>query len=318
MSSAPASLPGYALTKLPLDDGAQLALYNWPAPEGSIKAVVQIAHGLAEHAGRYDRLALALTRAGYLVYASDHRGHGLTARGPSELGFFAERDGFRRLVDDIYAVNRAIAARHPELPRVLLGHSFGSFLTQTYLFTYGDSIRAAALSGSSVSPQAVALAGLGLAQVERLRVGPRGKSWVLQQASFGAYNKRFEPARTEFDWLSRDAAEVAKYVADPLCGFETTTSGWIDLLGGLVQNASAANQRRVPKHLPIYVFSGTLDPVGEFGKGPQRLAKQYERAGLSRVTLKLYANARHELFNEENRDEVTADLIRWLDALPRA
>jgi alpha-beta hydrolase superfamily lysophospholipase len=307
-------MPSYSLTKLELDDGAPLAMYAWPAPVLTpAKAAVQIIHGLVEHAGRYDRLALALGQAGYAVFASDHRGHGLTARGPSDLGYFAEREGFRRVVEDQCAVNREIATRLPNRPRILLGHSFGSFVAQAYLFTHGDSVSAAALSGTTSNPRALSLAGLGLAHVEKLRVGARGKSFVLQQASFGAYNKAFTPARTEFDWLSRDPVEVDRYVADPLCGFELTATGWIDMLGGMFWIADPRNQARVPKHLPIYLFSGERDPVGEFGKGPRRLAEQYARVGLSNVTLKLYPDARHELFNEQNRDEVTADFIAWLD-----
>lgn len=297
---------------LELSDGAQLALYEWPAP-ASPKAVVQITHGLAEHAGRYDRLARALSQAGYAVFASDHRGHGRTARGPSDLGFFGESGGFQRLVNDQLEVNHELALRYPALPRVLLGHSFGSFVSQAYLFEHAHSVSAVILSGTTSANRLLVAPGLGLARALRVPLGPRGKSQLLQQLTFGSYNDAFKPVRTKFDWLSRDPAEVDKYVADPLCGFDNSVQGWIDLLGGLLYIRSSERQRRLPKELPIYLISGTADPVGDMGKGPTRLAQQYAAAGLKRVKLNLYPSARHELFNETNRTQVTNELIAWLD-----
>jgi alpha-beta hydrolase superfamily lysophospholipase len=308
------SQAAFTQSYLELSDGAQLALYEWPAP-ASPKAVVQITHGLAEHAGRYDRLARALSQAGYAVFASDHRGHGKSARGPSELGFFGEQGGFQTLVSDQLAVNHELALRYPELPRVLLGHSFGSFVSQAYLFEHAHTVSAVILSGTTSANRLLIAPGLALARALRVPLGPRGKSQLLQQLTFGSYNDAFKPVRTEFDWLSRDAAEVDKYVADPLCGFDNSVQGWIDLLGGLLYIRSSERQRRLPKELPIYVLSGTADPVGDMGKGPTRLAQQYAAAGLTRVKLNLYPSARHELFNETNRVQVTSDLIAWLDGV---
>lgn len=302
----------FAQSYLEMSDGVPLALYEWPAP-ATPKAVVQITHGLAEHAGRYDRLARALTQAGYAVFASDHRGHGKSARGPSDLGFFGEHGGFQRLVSDQLAVNHEIALRYPELPRVLLGHSFGSFVSQAYLFDHAHSVSAAILSGTASANRWMVAPGLALARALRIPLGARGKSKLLQQLTFGTYNDAFKPNRTEFDWLSRDPAEVDKYVADPLCGFDNSVQGWIDLLGGMLYIRSSERQRKLPKDLPIYLISGSADPVGDMGKGPTRLARQYAAAGLTRVKLNLYPGARHELFNETNRAQVTSELIAWLD-----
>ena len=303
---------GYTLSHLDLADGTRMALYSWPLP-ASPRAVVQITHGLAEHAARYDRFARALVQAGYAVYASDHRGHGKTARDASELGFFTDKDGFQQLIDDQYAVNRHIASRHPDLPRVLFGHSFGSFVSQGYLFQYSSSVDAVVLSGTTFANPVLTGIGLTTAYAERLRLGPRSTSKVLQTLSFGSYNNAFKPTRTEFDWLSRDPDEVDKYVADPLCGFDTTVQGWIDLLGGLLAIRNEARQRQIPRGLPIYLLAGTLDPVGANGQGPKQLAERLQQIGLTKVTLKLYPNARHELLNETNRDEVTEELVSWLD-----
>jgi len=248
------------------------------------------------------------------VYASDHRGHGQTARAPTSYGHFADRDGFRHVLDDMHAVNRRIAERHPELPRVLFAHSFGSFVAQHYLASYGDSVVAAILSGTDYGGGPLLRAALGIIAIERLRVGPSNRSALLQKLTFGGYNKAFAPARTEFDWLSRDATEVDKYVVDPLCGFAITTQAWQDLIRGLLQLADPALHARIPKQLPIYLFAGALDPVGRAGQGPRALARAYERAGLTRVTLKLYPGGRHEMLNEVNRAEVTQDVLAWVDA----
>jgi alpha-beta hydrolase superfamily lysophospholipase len=304
----------FTLTRLDRPDGVKIALYVWPAPAGPIKAAVQIAHGLGEHAARYDRMAQALTRAGYAVYASDHRGHGQTAPRAEDYGHFADTDGWARVVEDLHAVNSYIAREHPGLPRVLFAHSFGSFVAQDYLSRYGDTLAGAVLSGTNSGMAITAKLGLGVAYLERLRLGGHNKSKLLFANSIGTYNKRFKPNRTASDWLSRDTTEVDKYVADPMCGFDLTVQGWIDLMGGLVRIDDPALRRRVPKSLPVYLFAGDQDPVGRAGKGPRALLAAYKRAGLTNVSLKLYEGARHEALNELNRDQVVEDLIRWLDA----
>ena len=204
---------------LTTSDGVSLLVYHW-LPDAPPRAVVQIAHGLAEHAARYAPVAEALGRAGYAVYADDHRGHGRTARTAAELGLFAERDGWKKCIDDLWQLNRRIAADHPGLQIVLLGHSLGSFMTQYFICEHGKALAAAVLSASSGKPPPIALAALLLSRLERLRLGQRGRSPLMQALFFGAFNKPFAPARTPFDWLSRDTAEVDKYIADPLCGFE--------------------------------------------------------------------------------------------------
>lgn len=295
--------------RLMADDGAEIHVYRW-APDGAPRAVFQIAHGLAEHAGRYARLAQALTAKGLAVYADDHRGHGRTAVA-GDLGFFAQSEGWRKCVADLWSLNRRIAGDHPGLPIVLLGHSMGSFMAQDFVADHSEAIAALVLSGSNGPPPAVAGIGRMLARIERLRQGARGKSPLLQAMMFGEFNKRFKPARTEFDWLSRDQAEVDAYIADPLCGFEFTNQLAIDLLdslGGLLKPERLA---RIRKDLPIYIFSGSDDPVGA---NLPALADAYRNSGLARVEMRLYPGARHETLNEINRDEVVDDLVRWSEA----
>jgi alpha-beta hydrolase superfamily lysophospholipase len=295
------------------EDGKDLYVHRWLPDEGvRRKAIVHIAHGMAEHSARYARLAEALTAAGYAVYADDHRGHGKTA-GADELGWQGP-NGFRRSVQDIEQMLVFEKAENPGLPAVLFGHSMGSYFVQAFLIEAGSSIKAAVLSGTGGKPNLLAAAGRLVARIERARLGPRGKSKLLTALSFDEFNKAFRPNRTAFDWLSRDDAEVDKYVADPRCGFPVTTQLWVDLLDGLGHISSPAAQARIPRELPVYVFSGSEDMVGEKTKSVQQLLDAYGRAGLTDVTHKFYPGARHEALNETNREEVTRDLLAWLDA----
>ena len=298
------------------EDGASLHVSGWAVE--APKAVVQVLHGMAEYGSRYARLAEALAAAGYTTYAHDHRGHGHSISDASPAGHLADRDGWNRIVEDAHGVNREIARRHPGLPIIVIGHSMGSFLLQQLLFEHPGDMVAAALSGSSGKPPAKAAAGKLVARIERARLGRRRPSPLLTRLSFGEYNKAFAPARTEFDWLSRDPAEVDKYIADPLLGFEVSTQTWVDMLDALGRIAKPTNVARVPKGLPLYLFAGDRDPVGENGKGMKRLHDAFKRAGIADVRLKLYPGGRHETFNETNRQEVTADFIAWCNEMVAA
>ncbi len=298
------------------DDGALLNVYRWePDEPTAVRGVVLIAHGLAEHAKRYEGVGAFLVDAGYAVFAPDHRGHGKTFRSGTDLGYFTDEDGWNRVVKDLHQLNRHLAELHPEQPIFLLGHSMGSFLTQQYLYEYPETIAGAVLSGSNGPAGILEKAGRFVVRIERARQGKNGRSGLVNKLSFGSFNNDFKPARTPFDWLSRDPAEVEKYIGDPLCGFVATNQLWFDFLGGLVELGKPENVARIPKDMPIYAFSGDLDPVGGAGKGFNRLMASYRKAGLTHVEGKLYAEARHEMFNEVNRDEVMQDLARWFDGV---
>ena len=299
--------------ELRTDDGQSLLARRW-LPEGRPRAIVQIAHGLAEHSARYARLAAALNAAGYGVYANDHRGHGPKAA-PADLGHFADEGGWGKVVGDFWTMNRLIAKEQPGVPIVFLGHSLGSFLGQEFVAEHSDALAGAVFSGSSGKPPAIATLGRLIARAERLRLGKRGKSQLLGQMWFGAYNKPFAPARTEFDWLSRDEKEVDAYVADPYCGFPFSTQLAIDVLDALPRVTSLESLAAIRKDMPVYVFSGERDPVGANIKS---LIDALKGAGFTRLTTRIYPGARHETLNETNRDEVTRDLIAWLDGVPDA
>ena len=292
------------------DDGQALLTRRW-LPEGGARAIVQIAHGLAEHSARYARLATALNAAGYGVYANDLRGHGPEAPA-ADLGHFADEGGWDKVVGDLWTLNRLIAAEQPGTPIIFLGHSLGSFLGRGFIAEHSDALAGAALSGSSGKPPAIATLGRLIARAERLRLGKRGKSRVIFQMWFGDFNKPFKPTRTEFDWLSRDERQVDAYVADPLCGFPFTTQLAIDVLDALPRVTGPESLAAIRKDMPIYVFSGERDPVGANIQG---LIADLKSAGFTRLTTRIYPGARHETLNETNRDEVTRDLIAWLDGV---
>ncbi|MCZ6807108.1 MAG: lysophospholipase [Deltaproteobacteria bacterium] len=290
-------------------DGAKLHVNGWTIDNA--KAVVQVIHGLAEYGSRYARIAQALADAGYNTYAHDHRGHGKSIPEGQPPGHMADEDAWNRIVEDSHGVNREIAKRHPNLPIIVLGHSMGSFVLQQLLFEHPSDMIAASLSASNGKPPAIAMLGKLIARIERLRVGKRNPSPVMQKLTFDEYNKAFAPNRTTFDWLSRDDHEVDIYVADPLLGFAASTQTWIDMLDGLSRISNPKNISRVPQSMPIYLFAGSEDPVGNMGKGMRNLYDTYKRAGIFDVRLKLYDDARHETLNETNRQEVTDDFIAW-------
>ena len=297
-------------------DGANLHVSGWAIEEP--KAIVQVLHGMAEYGSRYARLAEALGAAGYTTYAHDHRGHGKSVANGVPPGHMADDDSWNRIVEDAHGVNQEIAKRHPGVPIIVLGHSMGSWVLQQLLFEHPSDMIAAALSGSNGKPPPIAALGKLVARIERMRVGKRSPSSIMQKLSFDEYNKAFAPNRTEFDWLSRDPEEVDKYVADPLCGFGVSTQAWIDFLAGLDRVAKPTNVAKVPKGMPLYLFAGDRDPVGDFGKGMKNLYDAYKRAAIFDVRLKLYPDARHETLNETNRQEVTNDLIAWCNEIVAA
>lgn len=261
-------------------------------PSSEPVAIVQIAHGLAEHHKRYARLAAALVDAGFGVYAYDHRGHGKSIADGAVPGDFGAA-GWDGLVNDLVQLTRQIKSEHPDVPVILLGHSMGSFAAQHYLLDHHDLINACVLSGSSDMPSLAqaAMAGTDL--------------------SFAALNAAFEPARTPFDWLSRDDAEVDRYIADPLCGFDAPPETAMAMMMPAMRIAEPSPFAAVRDDLPILIISGDADPLCGGGAYLQTLKERLGGSDMSDVTLNLYPDARHELFNETNRDAITDDLIAW-------
>ena len=295
---------------LDASDRSRLYVNVW-LPEVEPKAVVMLSHGMAEHSGRYARLGMALGEAGYALYAHDQRGHGKTAD-QGMLGHYADEQGWAKVVGDLASVTQTIGQRHPDVPVFLLGHSMGSYIAQAYLQHHGAGLQGAILSGSNFQPVALYRGARAIARLERFRQGNTGRSRLIEWLSFGSFNNAFKPARTCFDWLSRDPDEVDKYALDPLCGFRCTNQLWLDMLAGLQQISKRSNLAQIDPGLPLLVIGGECDPVSD-GKRLKDLADALVAAGHQMLQLKIYPQARHELLNETNRDEVTRDLIDWLE-----
>ena len=277
-------------------DGLTIATYSWGAASTDPKGVVQIAHGIAEHAARYARLAEALNAAGYLVYASDHRGHGTSISEDVPLGSFGEA-GWPALVADVAAFGMSIAAEHPGLPLFLLGHSMGSFASQEVILDHSAQYAGLVLSGST----ALDVMAAGLAE-----------SGAAGSGDLSFLNAGFEN-RTGYEWLSRDEAEVDTYVADPLSGFALAPESVPAIFGSAERLADPGALVHIRPDLPILIVSGDADPLSGGGNLVTLLAQRYSGAGIHDVTLKLYPGARHEIFNETNRDEITAYVAGWLE-----
>lgn len=279
-------------------------------PEGEPKAVVQFVHGMAEHIDRYDAPARALAAAGYAVTGHNHLGHG--PKGEIK-GYFADKNGWQCLIDDVHTLRTETQAYFPGKPYFLLGHSMGSFVVRGYLLEKADGLQGAILSGTGWYSPGTLAGGLTIANVNCLLGGAKKECDLIKKAVSLSSKGNFEN-RTPCDWLSRDTAEVDKYVADPLCGFTFTTSGYRDMFRGLKRLISMNNLKKMRPDLPVYFFSGDKDPVGASGAGVTKIVQQFRDAGVKDVEVKLYPDGRHEMFNELNREEVYADLIRWLDS----
>ncbi len=277
------------------NDGHAIETYGWNG-DAPVRAVVQIAHGMGEHTSRYDALAQSLALAGCAVYANEHRGHGADAAGRGELGDFG-RGGFAALVDDMAVVSRFARSRHAGAPLVLLGHSMGSFAAQVYLLDHSELVQGIALSGTTavnlLESQIVA-------------------GWTLEDA-----NSAFPNPRTPFDWLSRDAATVDAYIADPLCGFTITAASFQSMLAECARAAEVEKLKRIRPNLPLFAFVGDQDPINHQLEWFYPLLERYRNAGLTNVSSHVYGGARHEVFNETNRVEVITNLVAWINEIAR-
>lgn len=273
-------------------DGNPVAAYCW-VPDGAPRAIVQITHGVGEYALRYAPLADRLVSEGYAVYAHDHRGHGHSVLEGAEPGALGE-DGWHHLVSDIGVMSQVARDAHPTLRLGLVAHSLGSFATQQYLLDHSADVDVVALSGT--------------ASIDLLEPALD----LDAPMDLAMFNAAFEPARTAFDWLSRDEHQVDLYLADPLCGFGLDITGGRDMFVGARQLALPERMLNMRKDLPVYIAVGAMDPVNGGLALVEVLVGRYQAAGLTDVNFQPYAGARHEIFNETNRDEVFDDLVAWL------
>ena len=282
-------------------------------PDGEIRGVVQIAHGVAEHIERYADFMSFLAENGFAVAGDDHLGHGQSIERDEDKGFFAEKDGWWRIVDDLKTLHDTMKAKYPDVPYILFGHSMGSFLARSYLIRYPDDCDAAIISGTAQQSPLMILGGSLLAKSLVRKNGPRGDGKTLNDVAFGSYNKKVRFPHTEFDWLSRDEENVKKYIDDPLCGFVGKCSLYRDMMEGIAFIAKKENAARMNKNTPVYFMSGAEDPVGDYGKGVEKAYQMFCDVGMRDVMIRLYPEGRHEMLKEINRRDVYRDILNWIN-----
>ena len=300
----------------PSQGRGQLHGCRW-LPDGEVRGIVQIVHGIAEYVERYDEFARYLNGLGYLVGAEDHMGHGGSVGESETKGYF--HGGWFTAVADTYRLLETTHQAYPQVPYVLFGHSMGSFMTRTILEKYPDSgISACVICGTGWQPQALLAGAIPVCKWVCKHDGEDQPSPKLEKIVFGTYNARVESPKTPFDWLNRDEAAVQAYVDDPMCGFVSTAGLLRDMLTGISYIEKKENLAKMKKHLPIFFIAGGDDPVGSYGKGVLKTEAEFRKAGMVNVTCKLYPGGRHEILNEINRQEVYEDVAKWLDrVLPK-
>jgi alpha-beta hydrolase superfamily lysophospholipase len=279
---------------------------------GEVKAVIQAAHGMAEHLERYEPFAEVLCANGIAVYINDHLGHGKSVKNDDELGYFGKKEGWKNFIDDCYRLTRMAKEENPGKPLIFFGHSMGSFVARAYSLEYANDIDGAIYFGTAGPNPAAGMGSLIAAAIGKIK-GDHYRTKLVDKIAFGAYNNKFEQ-RTPFDWLSRDQFQVDKYVADKYCGFLFTAYGYRDLTSLLGFVSGKKWFESLDKELPVLIISGAMDPVGNFGKGIDQVCEKLEAAGKKNFKKILYPDGRHEILNESALfDKVCEDVIEWIE-----
>ncbi|WP_067841432.1 alpha/beta hydrolase [Amphibacillus sediminis] len=296
---------------LTMSDQQTIFLRKWTTKTTKPKAIIHIIHGMAEHSGRYHQFAHFLNHHGILVYAHDQRGHGQTGEKMGIMGFFSENEGFERVVDDVNEINAFIRSEAPNLPIIMLGHSMGSFVTRRFIQRYSNQVDAVILSGTAGDPGVLGAFGRWIARWQKKRYGSKHPSPLLHKLTFGQYNKGITEIKSDYDWLSSDPSAVQTYIDDPFCGHIATAGFYDDLLTGLARIHRLREMEKINRNLPLFFISGERDPVGKHGKGVTAVINSYRKMGVKRIDCQLYANGRHEMLFELNRDQVMQAILDW-------
>lgn len=285
--------------------------YSW-LPDEQPVAVLQIAHGMQEHAQRYDHFAGWMNDNRVAVYANDHIGHGSSAENLEEISHFPRKDDWQRSVDILHKLTAKIHEDYPGAPVFLLGHSMGSVLTQSYMIRYGQDADGYILSGAIRQPLIMANVGLLLVKLLTLFFGPEDRSKLIIFLGYGQYNRKFRPNRTGADWLCSENKVVDDYINSPLCGIPLTNRFYQNFFYGLNFIARHSNLKKIPGETPVFIIAGQQDPAGFFGKAPLKIKQLLLKYAQAKVSLKLYPESRHEILNEKNREEVYMDVLEWM------
>ena len=278
-------------------------------PDGEVRAVLQICHGMTEHIRRYDDFASYLAERGFCVAGHDHLGHGQSVQGEEYYGYFHETKGNACVIGDIHKLRYWIKKQYREVPYFMLGHSMGSFLLRQYLTCESAGLAGAVIMGTGYHSVPEVMAGQALCRAIAVFKGWKYRSRLVNAAGFGGFNRRFMPCETEMDWLTADKRKRDEYIEDPHCGFIFTVNGYYHMK--CLQKRK--NIDKIRKDLPLLLISGEDDPVGAFGKGVRKVHKEYAKAGIADTELRLYEGKRHELLNEKGRMQVYADCLQWME-----
>lgn len=298
----------------PSGDGhTEIHAIEWRG-EGQIKAVLQVCHGMVEYIERYEAFASYLTDRGFVVVGHDHLGHGKSVADEEDYGYFPKESGNEYVVGDIHTLRRKTEKKYPGIPYFMLGHSMGSFLLRQYLLSYAEGLSGAVIMGTGYQPLPILMLGRGVCKCIAGIRGWRYRSKFVNSMAFGGYNKKFHPARTEMDWLTKDEKMVDAYLKNPRCTFIFTVSAYYQMFGGMKQLQKKGAIEKIPKDLPIFFVAGKEDPVGNFGDGVEKVFQKYKDCGCKDVQIKLYENDRHEILNETDRETVYTDLYSWMES----
>lgn len=300
-------------TFLSSDGSTPIHAVEW-LPDGTVRAVLQISHGVSEYILRYEPLAEYLTDRGFAVVGHDHLGHGGSVRPGGKPMYFGPRGSWFRVAEDLELRRRLARERFPDLPYFLLGHSMGSFLARTFLIRHPGAVDGAVIVGTGQMSPLLVAGGKAVAAVEGLRVGEDNPSPLVQKLAFGTYNKIFAPNRTGFDWLSVSTENVDRYIADPLCGGNPSIGLFQEMLSGISFIRQKKNLRQMDPATPVLFLSGAMDPVGDCSRGVERACESFRAAGVRDVSIKLYPELRHEILCEDCREAVFEDVLQWLDS----
>lgn len=295
------------------DGNTEIHTIEWK-PEGEVRAVLQICHGMVEYIKRYDEFAQFLCEKGFYVVGNDHLGHGKSVQSKSEYGFFEKKYGNACVLGDIHTLRQRTVKKYPEMPYFMLGHSMGSSLLRQYIQMYGNGLSGVVLMGVVTDHRRSSL--LFVKQLCRLMAAVRGwhyRSRMVDDLVTGSFNKKFKPSVTRADWITSDKEHLDAYVTDPLCSFMFTVNAYYSMMAGMLGMQKKENISMIPKSLPVLFVSGAEDPVGNFGKGVRKVCEIYKSAGLRDVSLKLYEGDRHEILNETNREQVYQELYEWFE-----
>ena len=292
-------------------DGAnQIHAIEW-IPEGEPRAVLQMCHGMTEHIERYHDFATYLSRHGYYVVGHDHLGHGKSVSSLDKLGFFHVKNGNEYVVEDIHQLRKDTQEKYPSVPYFIMGHSMGSFLTRQYIGLYGKGLAGAIIMGTGDQPNLVLGAGKLVCKVIAIFKGWEYRSKLVDSMAAGGYDKQVKGEGES--WLSRNRANVEKYKDDPLSGYMFTVNAYYHMFSGMVRMNHQEKACQIPQELPIFFVAGAEDPVGNCGKAVENVYQRYQKCGMKDVEIKLYENDRHEILNEDDKEQVYQDILSWLD-----